>query len=155
MTADKSIVKEELRKKLGAFIEKLRNDRKLGFNQLALKSDVNVRSLNEIINGNAKRINPFHLQKIAKALNVDYRDFYRMIEYLGEDNEIELLKIQIKKLKNSNIIQNNNNNGDILVGSTKNIYNSLDEDLKGLNEDEIQLVKNYIVFLKSQKLAKK
>ena len=86
---DKAEVKEELRKILGDFIEKYRIKRKLGFNQLALKSGVNVRSLNEIIYGKAKRVNPFHLQKIAKALNIDYKELYKIVGYLDEDkNEI-------------------------------------------------------------------
>lgn len=86
---DKAEVKEELRKILGDFIEKNRIKRKLGFNQLALKSGVNVRSLNEIIYGKAKRVNPFHLQKIAKALNIDYKELYKIVGYLNEDkNEI-------------------------------------------------------------------
>lgn len=84
---DKAEVKEELRKVLGDFIEKYRIKRKLGFNQLALKSGVNVRSLNEIIYGKAKRINPFHLQKIAKALNIDYKKLYRIVGYLDEEKK--------------------------------------------------------------------
>lgn len=86
---EKAEVKEELRKKLGDFIEEYRIKRKLGFNQLAIKSGVNVRSLNEIIYGKAKRVNPFHLQKIAKALNLDYKELYRIVGYLDEEkNEI-------------------------------------------------------------------
>lgn len=81
-------IKEELRIKLGNYIEELRNKRNYGFNQLAVKSGVNVKSLNEIINGKAKKVNPFHLKKIAKALNVDYREFYKMVEYLDADEKI-------------------------------------------------------------------
>ncbi|WP_279119251.1 LexA family transcriptional regulator [Fusobacterium varium] len=81
-------IKEELRIKLGNYIEELRNKRNYGFNQLAVKSGVNVKSLNEIINGKAKKVNPFHLKKIAKALNVDYREFYKIVEYLDADEKI-------------------------------------------------------------------
>ncbi|WP_294727086.1 LexA family transcriptional regulator [uncultured Fusobacterium sp.] len=102
MEIDKAEVKEEQRKILGDYIENLRNDKKLGFNQLALKSGVNVRTLNEIIYGKAKRVNPFHLQKIAKALNVDYKEFYRIVGYLDEDkNEIKSnidLEVAYKKV---------------------------------------------------------
>ena len=69
-------------------IEELRNNRKYGFNQLAIKSGVNVKSLNEIINGKAKKVNPFHLKKLARALNVDYKEFYKIVEYLDEDEKI-------------------------------------------------------------------
>lgn len=82
-------IPEELRIKLGNYIEELRQKRDYGFNQLALKSGVNVKSLNEIIYGKSKKVNPFHLQKIAKALNIDYKELYRIVGYLDEDkNEI-------------------------------------------------------------------
>lgn len=84
---DKSEVREELRQKLGNFIEDLRSKKNFGFNQLALKSGINVRSLNEIIYGKAKRINPFHLQKIAKALNIDYKELYKIVGYLDENEK--------------------------------------------------------------------
>ena len=75
-------IKEELRKKLGDYVEELRNKKNYGFNQLSIKSGVNVKSLNEIINGKAKKVNPFHLKKLAKALNVDYKEFYKIVGYL-------------------------------------------------------------------------
>lgn len=82
-------IPEELRIKLGNYIEELRQKRDYGFNQLALKSGVNVKSLNEIIYGKSKKVNPFHLQKIAKALNIDYKELYRIVGYLDEEkNEI-------------------------------------------------------------------
>lgn len=157
MTIDKAEVKEEQRKILGDYIETLRNNKKLGFNQLALKSGVNVRTLNEIIYGKAKRVNPFHLQKIAKALNVDYRDFYRIVEYLEEDDEIEQLKKEIEQLKSNTIIQNNHNNGDMVIGKNeKHYYNSTNDelDLSELDEKDIEDVKKYIEFLKNKKLIK-
>ena len=95
------------------------------------------------------------LEKICKELNFTEKEKEIFYDLLDEKFLPKRINEKIQVLKNSAIIQNNNNNGDILVGSTKNIYNSLDEDLIGLNEDEIQLVKNYIAFLKSQKLAKK
>ena len=80
-------ISEELRVKLGNYIEELRQKKDYGFNQLALKSGVNVKSLNEIIYGKSKKVNPFHLQKIAKALNVDYKEFYRIVGYLDEEKK--------------------------------------------------------------------
>lgn len=86
MKINKAEVNEEARIKLGKIIDELRNKRNLGFNQLALKSGVNVRSLNEILNGNSKKINPFFLQNIANALGIDYKEFYKIVGYLEEDN---------------------------------------------------------------------
>lgn len=79
-------ISEERRKKLGSYIEKIKNDRNLGFNQLAIKSKVNVRALNEILYGKSKKANPFYLQRIAEALKIDYKELYRIVGYLSEDD---------------------------------------------------------------------
>ena len=89
MTENNNEIEEKLRIKLGNYIEELREKRGYTFNQLALKSGVNVKSLNEIKFGKSKKVNPFHLQKIAKALNIDYKELYKIVGYLDEDkNEI-------------------------------------------------------------------
>lgn len=79
-------IDEETRKKLGKYIDNVREQRQLGFNQLALKSGLNPRTLNEIIKGDSKRTNPFALQKIALALRVDYKDLYKIVGYLSESD---------------------------------------------------------------------
>ena len=61
---------------LGNCINYLREEKKLGFNQLAKKSGVNVKTLNDIINGKAKRISPIILIKLATALGTHYKYFY-------------------------------------------------------------------------------
>lgn len=79
-------IPEESRKKLGEYLEKIRSDKKVGFNQLALKSNINVKSLNEILYGKSKRTNPFYLQRIALALRIDYKELYKIIGYLSEED---------------------------------------------------------------------
>lgn len=102
MKENNNEISEELRVKLGNYIEELREKRGYTFNQLALKSDVNVKSLNEIKFGKSKKVNPFHLQKIAKALNIDYKELYRIVGYLDEEkNEIKGnidLEVEYKKV---------------------------------------------------------
>lgn len=89
MVENNNEIEEKLRIKLGNYIEELREKKGYTFNQLALKSGVNVKSLNEIKFGKSKKVNPFHLQKIAKALNIDYKELYKIVGYLDEDkNEI-------------------------------------------------------------------
>ena len=102
------------------------------------------------------------IEKILNALKLDNeikQKYYSLRDFektpLSIKKEIENLKKEIAKLQNNCVIKNNSNAGDIMVGSTKKIYTSIDEDLKGLSEDEIQLVRNYIAFLKSQKIIKK
>lgn len=87
MTENNNEIEEKLRIKLGNYIEELREKKGYTFNQLALKSGVNVKSLNEIKFGKSKKVNPFHLQKIAKALNIDYKELYRIVGYLDEEKK--------------------------------------------------------------------
>lgn len=89
----------ELRKKLGDYIESLRNEKKLGFNQLAIKANVNAKTLNDIINYKNKKINPYQLQKLSKALNIDYKELYKIVGYLEEDDIVGTSK----KAEESNV----------------------------------------------------
>ena len=78
-------VPKELREKLAEYLERIRNKREMGFNQLALKADINVSVLNKIMNGTNKRINPYQLRKLAEALKIDYKALYKIIGYLDEE----------------------------------------------------------------------
>ena len=81
----------ELREKLAEYLNKLKDKRKLGFNQLSLKAGINAKSLNLILKGETKRINPYQLKKIANALRVDYKELYKIVGYLEEDEPIEMI----------------------------------------------------------------
>lgn len=87
MNENNNEIEEKLRIKLGNYVEELREKKGYTFNQLALKSGVNVKSLNEIKYGKSKKVNPFHLQKLAKALNIDYKELYRIVGYLDEEKK--------------------------------------------------------------------
>lgn len=90
---------------LGNCINYLREEKKLGFNQLAKKSGVNVKTLNDIINGKAKRISPIILIKLATALGTHYKYFYWIVNYLDADDDIQKLENhKVKIIKNDNLI---------------------------------------------------
>lgn len=96
---------EEKIKELGNYINKLREERKLGFNQLAKKSGVNVKTLNDIINGKAKRISPTILIKLATTLRIHYKNFYWIVNYLDAEDDIQKLENhKIEITKNDNLI---------------------------------------------------
>ena len=96
---------EEKIKELGNYINKLREERKLGFNQLAKKSGVNVKTLNDIINGKAKRISPAILIKLATALRIHYKYFYWIVNYLDVGDDIQKLENhKVEITKNDNLI---------------------------------------------------
>ena len=84
-------VPEEKRKELGKYIKTLREKKKYGFNQFALKSNLNVADLNRIEKGEKKKINAFQLRNIATALRIDYKELYKIVGYLEEDKPIELI----------------------------------------------------------------
>lgn len=155
--------------KAGEYLQLKRKEKKLSLRQVAYKTGLSHTYISDIEKGNLIGTNETH-EKLISGLtfNEDEKNFFYNL--LIEDNtlphfitekmksskkEIEKLEAENKELKEQIIIQNNSNNGDIMVGSTKKIYTSFDEDLKGLDENEIQQVKTYIAFLKSQKLMKK
>lgn len=92
-------VPEEKRKELAEYIVKLKDERKLGFNQLALKSNLNVRSLTDILNGTIRRINPFQLKNLAVALKVNYLNLYKIVGYIDEEDIGANDKLTIVELK--------------------------------------------------------
>ncbi|AVQ20686.1 HTH cro/C1-type domain-containing protein [Fusobacterium necrophorum subsp. funduliforme] len=140
----------ENNKKLGKLIDELRQERGLGFNQLSQKSGVNVKSLNEIMYGKAKRINPIYLIQLANSLGIHYKEFYKIIGYLNPEDDI------VKKEEtNMNFIGNDVGDGNIIVGgsiesstvSSKNVNqeNFTSEnflDLSKLSEQDAQSIRN-------------
>ena len=79
---------DEKIKELGTYIDNLRQEKNLGFNQLSKKSGVNAKTLNEIMYGKSKRVNPIYLIQLAKALGVHYKQFYWIIGYLLPEDDI-------------------------------------------------------------------
>jgi transcriptional regulator with XRE-family HTH domain len=127
---------EEKIKELGLYIDELRQQRNLGFNQLAKKSGVNVKTLNEIMYGKARRINPTYLIQLAKALRVHYKEFYWIIGYLLPEDDI----VKNKKEKNFNFINSKIGDNNVMIGG--NITNSnINTIIKEDEEDILDLTK--------------
>lgn len=123
-------------KELGTYIDELRQQRNLGFNQLAKKSGVNSKTLNEIMYGKSKRVNPIYLIQLAKALRVHYKEFYWIIGYLLPEDDI----VKNKKEKNFNFINSKIGDNNIMIGGSitnSNINTIIKED----EEDILDLTK--------------
>ncbi|MGL5049655.1 helix-turn-helix domain-containing protein [Cetobacterium sp.] len=142
-------ITEKMLIQLGNYINQLREERGIGFNQLALMSNLNVRTLNDILNAKIKKINPFHLKRIAKVLKIDYKELYRIVGYLDNGDlfdinateEIKKLRKELEECKNQLNIESNSNNGHIIVGDGNKINHSYagTELCKEMNElSEIQ-----------------
>jgi len=80
------VVSEEGRKRLAIYIKDLREKRKFGLNQLAMKAGIQKTILSRIESGQILKINPFFLKQLAEALRIDYKELYIMVGYLEEEN---------------------------------------------------------------------
>lgn len=138
---------------IGEFLKKKRAEKNLSLRQLAYKVNLSHTNISDIEKGNVKKEES--ILKIIAALNLTNLEKEEALKLLINDTTPEELRDEVLNMKKGLIIQGNSNNGDIMVGSIKKIHTSIDEDLKGLDESEIQQVKTYIAFLKSQKLMKK
>ena len=146
---------DEKIKELGTYIDNLRQEKNLGFNQLSKKSGVNAKTLNEIMYGKSKRVNPIYLIQLAKALGVHYKQFYWIIGYLLPEDDI----VKNSNTNTSNFINNTLGDNNVMVGG--NIINSkfnnviheeVDEDILDLSmldkEDAESIKKIYNSLMK-------
>lgn len=155
--------------KAGEYIKLKRKEKKLSLRQVAYKTGLSHTYISDIEKGTLIGTNETH-EKIISGLNFSEEEknfFYNLLledqtlpKYLNEkikksEAEIKNLKNENEELKKQIIIKNNSNNGDIVVGNNEKNYINSDIDLSGLDELDIQNIKNYIAFLKSQKLTKK
>lgn len=138
---------------IGEFLRKKREEKDISLRQLSYKIKLSHTNIADIEKGTVKKESS--ILKIIAGLGLNDEEKMTALELMVNSDTPKDLRDDVLNLKKALIIQNNSNAGDIMVGSTKKIYTSIDEDLKGLSEDEIQLVRNYIVFLKSQKITKK
>lgn len=92
------IIPEEIRVKLGEYIKNIREQNGLGLNQLAVKIDVVSSLLSRLENGKVLKVNPFLLKKISEGLKIDYKELYKIVGYLEEDEEIPKLETKLVEL---------------------------------------------------------
>lgn len=142
------VISEKIRIELANFVKQKREETNLGLNQISIKADVASSIWSRLENAKLSKINPFLLQKVGRALNIDYKELYKIVGFLDK-NEI---------IKDSFIVQQNSHTGDIIVGNNstqKVITNTASNlDLEGLSPEQIEEVKKYIEFLKVQNKIK-
>lgn len=142
------VISEKIRVELANFVKQKREETNLGLNQISIKADVASSIWSRLENAKLSKINPFLLQKVGRALNIDYKELYKIVGFLDK-NEI---------IKDSFIVQQNSHTGDIIVGNNstqKVITNTASNlDLVGLSPEQIEEVRKYIEFLKVQNKIK-
>ena len=89
---NKYIVSEKNRIELGRYIRDIRIKRGLGLNQLSVKISVVNSLISKLENGLTQKISPFLLKEVAKGLRIDYKELYKIVDYLEEAplDEIDL-----------------------------------------------------------------
>lgn len=92
------IIPEKTRVKLGEYIKNIREKNGLGLNQLAVKIDVVSSLLSRLENGKVLKVNPFLLKKISEGLKIDYRELYKIVGYLEEDEDIPKVETKLVEL---------------------------------------------------------
>lgn len=92
------IIPEEVRTKLGEYIKNIREQNGLGLNQLAVKIDVVSSLLSRLENGKVLKVNPFLLKKISEGLKIDYKELYKIVGYLEEDEEMPQIETKLVEL---------------------------------------------------------
>lgn len=145
---DDYIVPETNRLKLAECLKKRRKELQLGLNQISLKLNITSSLYSRLENGKLLKINPFLIQKIADGLKLDYKELYKIVGYLREED--------FESNKEYNHCSKNNiagNNGNINLGKIINssVNNGETISLSNLTDSEKEQVRNFIDFLKSQK----
>ena len=140
---NKNEIPIESRKELAKKIDELRNQRELGINQLILRSNLNAKTFYSIMNSENKKINPYNLIHLSSSLKIDYKELYKIVGYLSEDDfkEAEILKRENSTLKEELLKYKDN----------KNISNFEIIDASGLSIQEIEHLKDYVEFMKAKK----
>lgn len=77
-------ISQNRRNELGNYIKKLREEKKLSLTQLADLTKINVADLHKIEHGSKNKVNPFQLKALSEILQVDYKVFYKMVDFLEE-----------------------------------------------------------------------
>lgn len=156
----KKIIDEEKRKELGDYLKKVMAEKNIGFNQLSIKTQINIKPLNEILYGRQQKINPFYLQIIAYGLRIDYKELYKIVGYLNDDdfNEAEELKKKLLECETKLEVFNNHNTGSQIIGNNLSnvhiVHNEKklgdeDLDISELSEDRLEELKKFIKYLKN------
>lgn len=140
---------------IGEFLKEKRKEKGLSLRQLAYKIKLSHTNIADIEKGVVKKESS--ILRILGGLNLTSEENEKALELLVKDTIPEELQDEVLALKKTLIIQNNHNNGDVVIGKNeKHYYNSTNDelDLSGLDEKDIEDVKKYIEFLKSKKLIK-
>lgn len=82
-------VSDEKLKKLGLYIKKIREEKGFGTNQLAAKMDISPSYITKLEKGHIATVHPYLLKSVAEALRIDFKELYRIVDYLDKEIVVE------------------------------------------------------------------
>ncbi|UUV16974.1 XRE family transcriptional regulator [Fusobacteria bacterium ZRK30] len=97
-------VNYENRMKLAKLLKDAREKKDLKVNQLSVKADINKSLISRIEKGQLLKINPFLIKKLASALKIDFKELYKIVGYLEED-DFGTSETTLKESSNLDIIE--------------------------------------------------
>ena len=101
------ITEIEKRKKLGGILKEHRSKNNYTFRDVFQKTDIDVSTLSQLEDGNIMRINALGLISLARLYNINPLIYFKIIDFINDDEVIEYSKI-IKKQEyffNNNYIE--------------------------------------------------
>ncbi len=79
-------VADEKLKELGLYIKKIREEKGFGTNQLAAKMDISPSYITRLEKGQIATVHPYLLKSVAEAMRIDYKELYKIVDYLDEED---------------------------------------------------------------------
>ena len=92
------------RMKLAKLLKDAREKKDLKVNQLSVKADINKSLISRIEKGQLLKINPFLIKKLASALKIDFKELYKIVGYL-DDDDFGASKATLKEKSNFEVIE--------------------------------------------------
>ncbi len=148
--------------KAGEFLKKIRLEKKLSLRQMSYKTNLSHTFISEIekgkLNGtlssqekilNALELTTEEKQKFYKLSELEKLPSNIRMDIIEMENEIQRLKKELEECKNQLNVENNSNNGHIIVGDGNKINHSyagteLCKELNELSEKEKEKVLKFI-----------
>lgn len=138
-------ISQSRRNELGNYIKKLREEKKLSLTQLADLTKINVADLHKIEHGTKNKVNPFQLKALSKVLQIDYKIFYKIVNFL-----------EAKDFNNENVENEKTYSREELIKIFNMYYPKIDvkyifDSMENLSKKQINDIILFIEFIKNKK----
>ena len=128
-------IPQEKRKEIGEYIKNIREEKFITLSEISEKTGITISDLHKIEHGNKIKINPFQLKGIGRALNIDYKEFYKIVGFLEESDFSSknvltqpIERINFKEDLISSFLQKNTKISEKNLGQFLEILSKLSED---------------------------